>query len=137
RDFDSLMERTRERALATGLISPAHALIAGILLAITGSVLLASLVNLLCGFLALLTAFLYVLVYTPLKRVTWMNTLVGAVPGALPPLGGWVAATGSLDLGGWLLFAILFVWQLPHFYAIAWMYRADYARAGYKMLPVV
>jgi protoheme IX farnesyltransferase len=102
-----------------------------------GVSLLAWQVNLLTGFLSLLTVFLYVLVYTPLKRVTWWNTVIGAIPGALPPMGGWAAATGSLDLGAWVLFLILFVWQHPHFYAIAWMYREDYKRGGFKMLPVV
>ena len=75
--------------------------------------------------------------YTPLKRLTWLNTLVGAVPGALPPMGGWAAATGEVGAGAWVLFAILFIWQHPHFYAIAWMYREDYARGGLKMLPVI
>jgi len=94
-------------------------------------------VNLLTGFLSLLTVFLYVLVYTPLKRVTWWNTVIGAIPGALPPVGGWTAVTGHLDYGAWIVFLILFVWQHPHFYAIAWMYKDDYERGGFKMLPVV
>ncbi|WKZ57633.1 MAG: protoheme IX farnesyltransferase [Bdellovibrionota bacterium] len=87
--------------------------------------------------LALLTAFLYALVYTPLKRITWLNTPVGAIPGALPILGGWSASAGGLDAGAWILFGILFLWQHPHFYSIAWMYREDYARGGFKMLPVI
>jgi heme o synthase len=94
-------------------------------------------VNLLTGFLVLLAAFLYVLVYTPLKRLTWLNTSLGAIPGAMPPLCGWAAATGRLDLGAAALFAILFAWQHPHFYSIAWLYRDDYRRAGFPMLSVV
>jgi protoheme IX farnesyltransferase len=98
---------------------------------------LAALVNLLTSVLGILTLVCYVFVYTPLKRVTTLNTLVGAIPGALPPLMGWTGATNQVTAGGWALFAILFFWQLPHFYAIAWLYRDDYAKAGYAMLPVV
>jgi len=94
-------------------------------------------VNLLSAGLVLLTALLYVLVYTPLKRYSWVNTPVGAIPGAVPPMVGWAAATGRLDVGAWILFLILFLWQHPHFYALAWMYREDYAKGGFKMLPVV
>jgi protoheme IX farnesyltransferase len=137
RDTDQYMHRTKTRPLPRGVISPPEALEFGITLVLMGVGLLAWQVNLLTGFLSLLTVFLYVLVYTPLKRVTWWNTVVGAIPGALPPMGGWTAATGSLDLGAWVLFLILFVWQHPHFYAIAWMYKDDYARGGFKMLPVV
>ena len=137
RDIDRSMHRTRKRALPTGTIPAAHALSFGLVLTLLGVSILVSGVNLLTGFLSLLTVFLYVLVYTPLKRVTWLNTLVGAIPGALPPMGGWTAATGHVDLGAWVIFAILFIWQHPHFYAIAWMYREDYARGGFKMLPVV
>ena len=137
RDSDLLMDRTKIRPIPQGIITPPEALEFGITLVLMGVGLLAWQVNLLTGFLSLLTVFLYVLVYTPLKRVTWWNTVVGAIPGALPPMGGWTAATGSLDLGAWLLFLILFVWQHPHFYAIAWMYKDDYARGGFKMLPVV
>lgn len=137
RDCDGLMHRTRTRPLPQGLISAPEALAFGLVLVLLGVCLLAVQVNLLTGFLSLMTVFLYVLVYTPLKRLTWLNTLIGAIPGALPPVGGWAAANGSLDLGAWILFAILFVWQHPHFYAIAWMYREDYARGGFKMLPVV
>ena len=131
------MNRTRQRPIPSGAISPAEALSFGLVLVLLGVTLLAWRVNLLTGFLSLMTVFLYVLVYTPLKRVTWLNTFVGAIPGALPPVGGWAAATGSLDIGAWVLFLILFIWQHPHFYAIAWMYRDDYARGGFKMLPVV
>jgi protoheme IX farnesyltransferase len=94
-------------------------------------------VNLLTGFLVLLAAFLYVLVYTPMKRLTWLNTTFGAIPGAIPPLCGWAAASGNLSAGAWVLFLILFAWQHPHFYSIAWMFKDDYRSAGFKMLPVV
>lgn len=137
RDADAKMRRTMKRPLPLGLVNPSEALLFGIVIVLLGTVLLVGQVNLLTGYLSLLTAFLYVLVYTPLKRVTWMNTMVGAIPGAIPPLGGWAAATGDIGVGAWILFAILFLWQHPHFYAIAWMYREDYERGGFKMLPVV
>jgi len=137
RDCDSKMDRTKTRPLPQGTITPSEALSFGLLLVLLGVGLLAWQVNLLTGFLSLLTVFLYVLVYTPLKRITWLNTVIGAVPGALPPVGGWAAATGHLDAGAWILFLILFIWQHPHFYAIAWMYKEDYSRGGFKMLPVV
>ncbi len=137
KDSDALMQRTCRRALPSGRVGTPEALLFGITLVLGGTLLLVTQINLLTGFIALLTAFLYVLVYTPLKRVTWLNTFVGAIPGALPPVGGWTAASDEVELGACLLFLILFVWQLPHFYSIAWMYRADYARAGIKMLPVV
>ena len=137
RDIDARMQRTRDRALPSGALDPLHALTYGILMVMGGLVVLVANLNLLSGFLVLLTAFLYVLVYTPLKRVTWWNTSIGAIPGALPPVSGWAAATGSLDVGAWALFAILFIWQHPHFYAIAWMYREDYRDAGFRMLSVV
>lgn len=137
RDVDKKMKRTMNRPLPSGEVAPAEALGFGLLLVLLGVVLLVWKVNLLTGFLALLTAFLYVLVYTPLKRLTWLNTLIGAIPGALPPMGGWAAATGELSLGAWVLFLILLLWQHPHFYAIAWMYREDYLRGGFKMLPCV
>lgn len=137
RDCDQRMGRTKTRPIPAGVVSPAEALAFGILMSLAGVVLLAWWINLLTGFLSLLTCFLYVLVYTPLKRVTWWNTVIGAIPGALPPMGGWAAATNELGAGAWIVFAILFVWQHPHFYAIAWMYKEDYARGGFKMLPVV
>lgn len=137
RDIDAQMQRTRNRALPSGRMDPGVALAAGVMLILWGVTLLVCLVNLLSGFLVLLTAFLYVLVYTPLKRVSWLNTPIGAIPGALPPMVGWAAATGSLDAGAWILFAILFAWQHPHFYAIAWMFKDDYREAGFKMLSVV
>ncbi len=136
-ESDALMHRTKHRPLPTKKISPESALFFGMITILLGVGLLVTEVNLLTGFLALLTAFLYVLVYTPLKKVTWLNTLIGAIPGALPPMGGWTAVTGGLEPGAWILFLILFVWQQPHFFAIAWMYRDDYARGGYKMLPVL
>jgi len=137
RDLDAKMARTRKRALPAGLIDPQRALIFGVGLVLTGVLFLAVAVNLLTGFLVLLAAFLYVLVYTPLKRITWWNTTFGAIPGAIPPMAGWTAATGQIGAGAWALFAILFAWQHPHFFAIAWMFRDDYRAAGFKMLPVV
>jgi len=137
RDLDGKMVRTRGRALPAGLVEPHRALTLGVGLVLFGVLLLAWKVNLLTGFLVLLAGFLYVLVYTPLKRITWLNTSFGAIPGAIPPMAGWVAATDRLDPGAWVLFAILFAWQHPHFYAIAWIFREDYRAAGFKMLPVV
>ncbi|HTS16936.1 MAG TPA: heme o synthase [Verrucomicrobiae bacterium] len=137
REVDGKMERTRQRALPAGVIQPANALAFGISLVLIGVVLLVWTVNLLTAFLVLLASFLYVLVYTPMKRLTWLNTTFGAIPGAIPPMCGWAAASGHLDHGAWVLFLILFAWQHPHFYAIAWMFRDDYRNAGFKMLPVV
>jgi len=137
KDLDAMMERTESRPIPAGLVSPGTALIFGAALGIFGAAYLTILVNGLSGALGALTFISYVFVYTPLKRVTTLNTVVGAIPGALPPLIGWTAATGSLGAAGWTLFMILFLWQMPHFMAIAWMYREDYARAGFKMLPVV
>jgi protoheme IX farnesyltransferase len=137
RDFDAKMTRTRGRALPAGLIEPQRALVFGVALVLGGVLLLAIAVNLLAGFLVLLAAFLYVLVYTPLKRITWWNTTFGAIPGAIPPMVGWAAATGHVGPGAWALFAILFAWQHPHFFAIAWMFQEDYRAAGFKMLPVI
>lgn len=137
RDCDLLMERTRRRPIPSGAVAPQDALTYGIVLVLGGLILLVAMVNLLTAFLGLLTAFLYVLVYTPMKRLSWLNTIVGAIPGAIPPMGGWAAATGRLDAGAWVLFAILFIWQHPHFYAIAWMFKEDYGKGGFKMLPVV
>ncbi len=137
RDADALMTRTRTRPLPSGRIAPGTALQVGVALSIIGMLWLTFRVNPLTGLLGTLTLGSYLFVYTPLKRITTLNTLVGAVPGALPPLMGWTAATGELGAGGWALFTILFFWQLPHFMAIAWMYRDDYARGGFRMLPVV
>ncbi len=137
RDADSLMQRTKHRAIPMGVISPAQALGFGTSLILAGLLVLCCKVNLLTAFLSLLTCFLYILVYTPMKRLTWLCTTIGAIPGAIPPLGGWAAATNHLDPGGWILFLILFTWQHPHFYSIAWIYKEDYKRAGFKILPVV
>ncbi|MGH7571855.1 MAG: heme o synthase [Gemmatimonadota bacterium] len=137
RDADARMTRTAARPVPSGRISPARGLAAGLLLSAGGVAWLAIGINALTGFLALLTIVLYIAVYTPLKPRTSLNTLVGAIPGAIPPVIGWAAATGSVGLGGWALFSILFLWQLPHFLAIAWMFRDDYARGGFPMLPVV
>jgi len=137
RDSDRKMFRTQNRPIPKGIISPAKALIYGVVLVLFGVVVLYVKVNLLTAFLSLLTAFLYVLVYTPMKKLTWLNTTIGAIPGALPPMGGWAAATNEISLGSWVLFLILFVWQHPHFYAIALMFKDDYKRGGFKMLPVI
>jgi len=137
RDADALMERTRHRPLPSGAIDPRGALLLGPLLILAGTALLHVFVNPLAAGLVFLTAGLYVVVYTPLKRYSWINTPVGAIPGAVPPMIGWAAATGRLDAGAWILFLILFLWQHPHFYALAWMHREDYERGGFKMLPVV
>ena len=135
RDADAAMARTHDRPLPSGRMSPNTALLIGFGLAVAGLTYLFLLVNVLSSALAALTMGTYLFAYTPLKRVTTLNTLVGAIPGALPPLIGWAAARGTLDVGGWVLFALLFFWQMPHFLAIAWMYREDYARAGFVMLP--
>lgn len=135
--LDARMDRTSNRALPSGRVSEREALVFGLVCAALGLGGLAALVNVAAAFLAAVTFFFYVWVYTPLKRRSTWNTFVGAIPGALPPVIGWVSATGRLDPGAWALFAILFLWQFPHFFAIAWMYREDYARAGMRMLPVV
>jgi len=137
REPDKLMERTKNRPLPAGLISPLHVIIFGILMVVSGVLLLVLTVNLLTGFLSLLTTFLYIIVYTPLKRITWLNTSVGSIPGALPIIGGWTAATGEIGTMAWILFGIMYLWQHPHFYAIAWMCKDDYAQADFKMLPVI
>lgn len=137
RQNDSLMERTKKRPIPSGSIEPERALLFGVALSLLGVFLLVTQVNLLTGFIALLTVFLYVFLYTPLKQISAYNTVVGAIPGALPPLGGWAAGAGEIGLGAWLLFLIMFVWQHPHFYAIAWMYKDDYEKGGFKMLPSV
>jgi protoheme IX farnesyltransferase len=137
RDRDARMRRTAQRPLPAGRLGAGEAQLFGVSLAIAGLLELALFVNLLAALVAAATLALYLFVYTPLKTRTWLCTVVGAVPGALPPVIGWAAARGTLDAGGWALFLILFVWQLPHFYAIAWMYRDDYARGGFPMLAVV
>ncbi|MGH9455087.1 MAG: heme o synthase [Terriglobia bacterium] len=136
RSFDAQMRRTARRPIPAGRIAPNAALIFGLILAATGGLFLAVAVNALASALALLTLGSYLIIYTPLKRRTPICTWVGAVPGAMPPLIGWAAARGDLSLGAWVLYAMLFLWQFPHFMAIAWMYREDYSRAGYQMLPL-
>jgi heme o synthase len=135
RRSDAEMRRTASRPLPSGRVRANSALIFGLLLAVLGGGLLWWQANLLSSGLALLTLASYLLLYTPLKKRTALCTLVGAFPGAMPPLIGWAAARGSLSGEAWLLYAILFVWQFPHFLAIAWMYREDYSRAGLRMLP--
>src|SRR5690348_6614812 len=137
RKMDAVMRRTASRPLPSGLLQPREVLLFGVGTIVVGAAWLALLVNGLAALVALATSILYLGLYTPLKTRTTLSTAVGAIPGALPPLIGWAAARGSLSLGGWVLFAILFFWQFPHFMAIGWMYREDYARAGIKMLPVV
>lgn len=134
RRLDALMHRTRSRPIPGGRMSPRDALILGCVLSSAGVIYLSVFCNWISALLAGVTIAIYVLAYTPLKRVSTFNTLIGAIPGALPPVVGWVAATGHLELGAWSLFAILFFWQMPHFFAIAWMYREDYARAGFEMI---
>ncbi len=137
RDHDTRMRRTASRPLPAKELSPGHVLLVGALTSLIGLGLLQFGVNPLTALLGAATLLSYLFVYTPLKRITTLNTIIGAIPGALPPLMGWAAARNDITLGGWSLFAILFFWQLPHFLAIAWLYREDYARAGYVMLPVV
>ncbi len=137
RDFDALMRRTADRPLPSGRVTPNFALMLGVVLSVVGLVWLLLAVNTLTALLGAITHASYVFVYTPLKRVTVLNTLVGAIPGALPPLMGWTAATNELSAPGWSLFGVLFFWQLPHFMAIAWIYRLDYLGAGYRMLSGV
>ena len=133
--FDAQMRRTARRPLVSRRIEPFHALWFGISLSIIGVLYLAVTTNALASFLSILTLLGYLFLYTPLKRKTPLCTLIGALPGAAPPLIGWAVARGCLDANAWLLFAIVFLWQFPHFMAIAWMYREDYARAGYVVLP--
>jgi protoheme IX farnesyltransferase len=137
REMDSVMRRTAARPLPSGTLQPREVLIFGVTSTVLGAAWLLLAVNWLAALVAVATSVLYLGLYTPLKTRTTLSTAVGAIPGALPPLIGWAAARGSLSLGGWVLVAILFFWQFPHFMAIAWMYREDYARAGIQMLPVV
>jgi heme o synthase len=137
RDTDALMRRTSSRPLPSGTLQPREVLLFGAGSILLGALWLALAVNNLAALVALSTCVLYLGLYTPLKTRTTFSTAIGAIPGALPPLIGWAAARGSLSLNAWVLFAILFFWQFPHFMAIAWMYREDYARAGIRMLPTV
>ena len=137
RDLDGLMRRTESRPLPSGRLLPSEALWFGIALTVTAELYLALSVNMLTAVLGMTVIAGYLFMYTPLKTRTSLSTAVGAFPGAMPPLMGWAAARGEIDIAAWVLFAILFLWQFPHFLAIAWMYREDYGRAGLRMLPVV
>jgi protoheme IX farnesyltransferase len=134
RGVDALMRRTRTRPIPAGRMRPLQALVLGVVLSSLGVGYLAIVCNALSAALAAITIAIYIFAYTPLKRASTANTAVGAIPGAIPPVIGWAAARGSIDAGAWSLFAIVFLWQLPHFFAIAWMYREDYSRAGFRMI---
>ena len=132
-DLDKLMDRTKNRPIPAGVLSKQSGLIYGILMSIVGIGIFWFFVHKGAALLSATTLILYLFVYTPMKRKTPLNTLVGAIPGALPPLGGWLAATGELTKEAWVLFGILFAWQIPHFLSIAWIYRKDYKKGGFKM----
>ena len=133
-NLDKKMKRTLNRPIPSGKITSNQALMFGLSVSIIGVLDLYYFISPLAGLLSLLTLGLYLLIYTPLKRKTEWNTIIGAIPGAIPPIGGWVAATGEINLGAWIFFALLFAWQIPHFIAIAWIYRKDYKSAGFKMI---
>lgn len=135
RHYDSQMRRTARRPIASGRLNPSSALWFGFGLSAVGGIYLEFAVNTLASLLAIFTLLSYLFVYTPMKRRTPLCTFVGAIPGAMPPLIGWAAGHGSLSRGAWVLYLVLFLWQFPHFMAIAWMYREDYERAGYRVLP--
>lgn len=137
RDADARMHRTESRPIPAGLVTPLNAFLFGLALIVLGELELALGVNVLTAWIGFATVASYLVLYTPMKQRTWLSTTVGAFPGAMPPLIGFAAARGALTLEAWVLFAIIFLWQFPHFYAIAWMYKDDYARAGIRMLPVV
>jgi heme o synthase len=137
REHDAKMRRTRNRPLPSGRLQPPTVMIFGGVCSCAGLLYLALTVNLTTSVIGAVSLLSYLFIYTPLKRVTWLNTAVGAIPGALPPLMGWTAARGELSGEGWALFAILAFWQVPHFFAIAWIYRDEYAKAGFVMLPVI
>ena len=134
RRADALMRRTKARPIPAGRMPPLQALALGIVLSLFGVGYLAIVCNMLSAALTAITVAIYIFAYTPLKRASTANTAVGAVPGAIPPMIGWTAARGNIGAGAWALFAIVFLWQLPHFFAIAWMYREDYSRAGFRMI---
>ena len=134
---DAKMSRTKHRPLVQGTVQLIPSLIFGVILGVSGFVLLYILINPLTAWISASTILLYIFVYTPSKRITTWNTIIGSIPGALPPVGGWTAATGSLDAPAWILFGILFCWQMPHFLAIAIIYASDYERGGFKMLPTI
>jgi protoheme IX farnesyltransferase len=137
RDLDALMRRTRMRPLPDERLQPAEGVLFGSAITLAGLLMIVASANLLAAAVALATLLTYLVVYTPLKRRSSFGTVIGAIPGALPPIIGWAAGDGTLPLQAWTLFGIMFLWQLPHFLAIAWMYREDYARAGFPMLPVL
>ena len=137
RDLDALMRRTRTRPLPGQRLQPLEGLLFGTAITLAGVLLILASSNLLAAAVALATLLTYVAIYTPLKKRSSLGTVIGAIPGALPPIIGWAAVAGELPLKAWVLFGIMFLWQLPHFLAIAWMYREDYARAGFPMLPVI
>jgi protoheme IX farnesyltransferase len=137
REHDAKMRRTRNRPLPSGRLQPPTVMIFGGVCSCAGLLYLALAVNLTTSVIGAVSLLSYLFIYTPLKRVTWLNTAVGAIPGALPPLMGWTAARGELSGEGWALFAILAFWQVPHFFAIAWIYRDEYAKAGFIMLPMI
>ena len=137
RDLDALMRRTRTRPLPDQRLQPIEGLLFGAVVTLVGLLMILASANVLAAAVALATLLSYVAVYTPLKRRSSFGTVIGAIPGALPPIIGWAAAEGTLPPQAWTLFGIMFLWQLPHFLAIAWMYREDYARAGFPMLPVL
>lgn len=136
RYYDAMMKRTERRPLPSGRLNPITVLVFGTMLSIVGMFQLTFLVNPLTGFLAFITFTTYLFLYTPLKRVTPLSTFVGGIPGALPPMMGWTAVRNNITLESWVLFAILFCWQMPHFFSLAWMYRKDYSRAGFRILTV-
>jgi protoheme IX farnesyltransferase len=136
RNIDARMDRTKNRPIPSGTIQAWKVALFGFILLMTGVTVLWIWTNSWVTFLSFSTAFLYVVFYTPLKQMTWLNTYIGAIPGAIPPMAGWGAVTGGMGSGAWELFWILFFWQMPHFFAIAWMYRNDYGKAGFKMLSV-
>ena len=137
KEIDKKMERTKNRPLPAKKMGVMHAALYGLVMTLIGFVVLFLYVNPLTGLLSFATVALYLFFYTPMKKWSWFNTLAGAFPGAIPPLGGWAAATGELTSGAYIWFIILFVWQLPHFYAIAWMYKDDYKAGGLKMLSIM
>ena len=137
REYDSKMLRTKNRPLPSNKVDPQTVLIVGLFLCLFGPFILFYFINFLTALISFLTIITYLLVYTPLKRITSLNTIVGSIPGALPPVGGWVAATGSIELKTIMLFGILFCWQIPHFLSLAIIYKDDYKRGGFKMLPSI
>lgn len=136
RKYDALMKRTERRPLPSGRLLPSEALVFGIAISAAGIIELSVFTNVLTGFLGALTWGTYLFLYTPLKRVTPFATVIGGIPGAIPPMMGWTAVRNDITPEAWVLFAILFCWQMPHFFSLAWMYRKDYARAGFKILTV-